>query len=379
VVGDVSGTTITYGTEHLFNPAVTNFISVAALSSTKFVVAYSDNGDSDYGKAIIGEVSGTTITYGTEAQFNPQAASYISVEALSDSKFVIAFNDDNSLGGSVIGDVSGNAITFGSVYTFNNDSSWDIDVAALTGSKFLVSYKDLGNGSFGTVVVGDVSGNVVSLGSEYPFTTSANLGTSIAVLDETKAVVAYTPDLGDHGAARVVTVTGLVAYFGPAQVFHSEDTDRISAIKLSEDLIVISFIRHPGGVVAGFVSGTDIRFGSVYELYDVFGYDNSAIRLTDTKFAIAYHQSDRGYVGLAVTGEVSPIGRIVGVARESRPAGEPIRVVIEGISDLHTGLTSGELYYRDTSGNLTTDVTYWPIGLAISSTELLLDLDLYMK
>ena len=123
VIGEVSGSTITYGAEHPFNPAVTNFISAAALSSTRFVVAYADNGDSDYGKAIIGEVSGTTITYGSEFQFKMAETAYIAVEALTDSKFVIAYDEaDTYLGEAVIGSVSGTNITFGSAYTFNDDS-----------------------------------------------------------------------------------------------------------------------------------------------------------------------------------------------------------------------------------------------------------------
>ena len=46
VVGDVSGTTITYGSEYVFNAAGTGSVSGAAFSPTQFVVAYRDNGNS---------------------------------------------------------------------------------------------------------------------------------------------------------------------------------------------------------------------------------------------------------------------------------------------------------------------------------------------
>ncbi|MHC4500969.1 MAG: hypothetical protein ACYS21_17860, partial [Planctomycetota bacterium] len=80
--------------ESVFNPAVTYNISVAALSSEKFVVAYRDNGNSDYGTAVIGEVSGTNIGFGAEFVFNSAHTDEISVAALSSSKFVVAYCDN---------------------------------------------------------------------------------------------------------------------------------------------------------------------------------------------------------------------------------------------------------------------------------------------
>lgn len=81
VIGDVSDNTITYGSEYVFNSAETPAISVAALSPTRFVVAYSDSGNSYYGTAVIGDVSGNTITYGSEYVFNPATTHYVSAFA----------------------------------------------------------------------------------------------------------------------------------------------------------------------------------------------------------------------------------------------------------------------------------------------------------
>ena len=60
-----------------------------------------------------------------------------------------------------------------------------------------------------------------------------------------------------------------------------------------------------------------------------------------------------------------------------KDTGEAVKIIIEGNSDVHFVLTPGWVYYLDSSGNLTSSMTSWPIGLAISETELLLDIDIY--
>ena len=46
-----------FGSEYVYNSASTAYNSAAALSETKFVVAYRDDGNSAYGTAIVGDVS----------------------------------------------------------------------------------------------------------------------------------------------------------------------------------------------------------------------------------------------------------------------------------------------------------------------------------
>ena len=91
---------------------------------------------------------------------------------------------------------------------------------------------------------------------------------------------------------------------------------------------------------------------------------------------VAYRDYDSIY-GKVVIGDISTLGHIVGIARETKTSGQTLQVIIGGVSDMHTGLIPGEIYYRDTSGSLTTSETDWLIGLAISDTELLLDINIY--
>lgn len=48
-------------------------------------------------------------------------------------------------------------------------------------------------------------------------------------------------------------------------------------------------------------------------------------------------------------------------------------VIFGGISSVHSGLVAGVVYYCDASGALTRFPTDYRIGMAISSTEILLN------
>jgi len=208
IIGTVSGTTISYGSEYVFNSANTSNPSVSALDSTSFVVAYMDVGNSYYGTAIIGTVSGTTISYGSEYVFNPSEASYVSVSALDSTSFVVAYKDvgNSSYGTAIIGTVSGTTISYGSEYVFNSASTTRASVSALNSTIFVVAYTDAGNSSYGTAIIGTVSGTTISYGSEYVFNSASTSQAFISALDSTSFVVTYK-DVGNsnYGAATIGT------------------------------------------------------------------------------------------------------------------------------------------------------------------------------
>jgi len=160
---------ITYGSEYVFNSASTWYTSVAVLDASHFVVSYRDNGNSDYGTAVIGTVSGNIISFGSEYVFNSATIQYISVAVLDAAHFVVSYRDygHSSYGTAVIGTVSGSSISYGSKYVFNSGGTQYISVAVLDATHFVVSYCDEGNSFYGKAVIGTVYGNSISYGSEY--------------------------------------------------------------------------------------------------------------------------------------------------------------------------------------------------------------------
>ena len=383
VIGDVSGATITYSSEYVFNAASTRTISAATLSDTRFVVAYRDYGNSSYGTAVIGEVSGNTITYGSEYVFNNAETRYISIAALSSTQFVVAYQDvgNSEYGTAVIGDVSGSTVTYGSEYVFNSADTSYISVSAFSDTNFAMAYRDgdISGYGYGTAVIGDVSGTTITYGSEYVFNSANTLMISVASLSSTQFVVAYM-DQGNSnsGTAIIGEVSGTTISYGSEYVFNAAETSKISSATFSSNQFVVAFQDDGnasfGTAVIGDISGTIITYGSAHVFNNAETRYISVAALSPTQFVVAYMDVGNVNRGSAV---ISPQGYAIGIARESKTEGQSVPVIITGVSDVHWGLTSGEIYYSDTSGGLSATDAYQRIGLAISATELLLDIDTY--
>ena len=166
VVGTVSGTSISFGTPVVFESGETNFISATYdPDEEKVVIVYTDGGDSDKGKAVVGTVSGTSISFGSLVEIGTNFRNFGATYDTNSNKVVIAFQDQgNNLGKAVVGTVSGTSISFGSIAQFNSgevshlSSSFDS-----SNNKVVIAYRDNGNSNYGTAIVGTVSGTVLVL------------------------------------------------------------------------------------------------------------------------------------------------------------------------------------------------------------------------
>ena len=155
VVATISGTSVSFGSFTTFETqgyVGTGFQVSPTYDSVndKVVIGWTDGGNSDYGTAIVGEVSGTSITFGTAVVFASTNIRYYYSPTLkysikSGNIFIIFIDgSDTNKGKYVRGTVtSGLGITFGSITTFTTDSiAWlSLDVNN-TNNKFVVGYKD---------------------------------------------------------------------------------------------------------------------------------------------------------------------------------------------------------------------------------------------
>ncbi|MCP4603199.1 MAG: hypothetical protein GY847_22240, partial [Proteobacteria bacterium] len=152
-------------------------------------------------------------------------------------------------------------------------------------------------------------------------------------------------------------------------------TEYISAATLSSTKFVVTYADY-GTAVIGDVSGTTITYGSEYVFNAAITSSTSVAALSSTKFVVSYQDEGNSGYGTAIIGEAVGVGGdIVGIARESKTAGQTVPVIISGISDVHSGLTAGETYYSDMAGDLSTSTSARRVGLAVSSSEILLNSD----
>jgi hypothetical protein len=126
-------------------------------NANKVVIAYRDNGNSFYGTAIVGTVSGTSISFGTAVVFNTaNATEFGTTFDSTNNKVVIAYSDfGNSGNGTLItGTVSGTSISFDSALVYEAAQvTYSSAIFDSNANKVAIAYQDVGNSSYGTSVV----------------------------------------------------------------------------------------------------------------------------------------------------------------------------------------------------------------------------------
>ena len=401
IVGTVSGTSISFGSPVIFNSSGTSQPSATFDSSnSKVVIAYKNDGNSSYGTAIVGTVSGTSISFGTPAVFN--SASSYGFKVVFDStnnKVVIAYVDNGyhytnpnyNSGTAIVGTVSGTSISFGSSTIFNTYITSHIAITYdSTNQKVVIAYNDYSNSSRGTAVVGTVSGTSISFGSEVVFNSNGTTQNITATFDSTndKVVIAYE-DRGtspESGTAVVGTVSGTSISFGTPVEFES---DRCTYNNLTYDptnnKVVIVYRDHGnsdyGTVIVGTVSGTSINFdapavfNTAYTLYMSVAFDS-----TNNKVVIAYRDAGNGNRGTGVVlshnGNLSnnlTAENFIGISNGAYSDGQTATIQLIGsVDDAQSGLTPGQKYYVQGNGTLSTTAGSPSVlaGKAISSTKL---------
>ena len=268
-VTDVQATSA--GTPVVYEAAGVNYqYAIYDPDTNKVIIAYRDQGNSNYGTAIVGTVSGTSISFGSPVVFNSANSFYMNLTYdTTNNKVVIPYQDsgNSNYGTAIVGTVSGTSISFGSPTVFETATAEYISSAYDANTqRVVVAYQDAGNSYYGTVVVGTVSGTSISFGTPVVF-YSGTMNDTWAVYDSTaqKVVIPYQDEANSNrGVAIVGTVSGTSISFGSPVVFDSGDTDQITAIYESvSGKVLIGYIKTgEGDVVVGSVSGTSITFGT---------------------------------------------------------------------------------------------------------------------
>jgi len=313
IVGTVSGNSISFGTPVVFDSSITSFTAVTYdANAQKIVIAYKDGGNSFHGTAIVGTVSGTSISFGSATVFQASEVDYISaVFDSSNNKVVISYRDDGDSykGKSIVGTISGTSISFGSAAVFETGTTlYQQSAFDSSNNKVVIAYRDAGNNEYGTAIVGTVSGTSISFGTAAVFESASTRHTSVAYDSNAgKIVIAYEDDANsDYGTAIVGTVSGTSISFGTAVVFESAQTNVISIVyHAAAKKVVIAYIDQGnsshGTFIVGTVSGTSISFTTavVFEAAEVSGpiaaYDSN-----NEKVVVVYRDNGNSGHGTSV-------------------------------------------------------------------------------
>jgi len=397
VVGTISGNSISFGSDYVFSSVENNGSWVAFDPNTagKFVVVYGAGASQANSK--VGTVSGTSISYGSAVTFNSAKSRELCIafDPNNANKFVVTYSDLDAAGRSKVGTVSGTSISYGSEATFESGNSIFNSIAfdPNTANKFVVSYKDAGNSNKGTSVVGVISSTSISYGTPVIFNNAVSqyVDSSFDPNTANKFVVAYYDGgNGSYGTCNIGTVNGTTMSFASKFVFNSAVTDRLSVDydPNNNGKLAIAFRDAPNAgvyplsAIVGTVSGTSITYGSKSTLESTESTYPSLFFNPNTSSQFVTGFSNAGNSrGAAVLGQISTIStnltatNFVGMPDKAYVNGATAVVALEGgVSTNQTSLTIGSTYYVQSNGTLATTAGTPSVeaGKAISATSLLL-------
>jgi hypothetical protein len=219
----VSGDSISFATPVVFASSNTQYVSIAMDFNTadKFVVHYRNMTDNSYGYAIVGTISGTSLSFGTAVKYSGSSSVGVHLPAIAydrktANKVLIVYQDDgnSNYGTAIVGTVSGTSISFGTAVVFDSAESSTVS-NCLTGdpfnaNKFFNVYRNASG--YPRMVCCTVSGTSVSFGTINAFESYAvGLGSIDACPNtENKFVIGGkgTTTYAGNGVIYVVSVSG---------------------------------------------------------------------------------------------------------------------------------------------------------------------------
>jgi len=187
IVGTVSGSTISFGTSVLVHSTDSrgNYIAFdSSVANSILIMAYNNTNARVEIKA--GTISGNDIILGSTTIVSSGAASsdnnQVAFDPSNAGKFVLCFKSNTSpYGQAIAGSVSGNTVTLGSassVGSSNQANAMKLAFDSHVNGRFAISYYDGGDSAKGKVTIGTRSANSLTLTTPYVFnnaTTSASV------------------------------------------------------------------------------------------------------------------------------------------------------------------------------------------------------------
>ena len=353
LVATLSGTSLSFGSAVTFNSTQSNYmVSSYDTNAEKHVVIYTDIQGSGRVSARVGTVSGTSISFGTEAVVRNHNNVFASIAYDSNAqKHVCIWRDGGDSRGNSgyanVGTISGTDISFGSDTQFeagavtNGDYSLDIQFDS-SNNKVIIFYYDEGNSNYGTAVVGTVSGTSISFGTPVVFESSNSPDFIRASFDTnvSKFLVAYRHAAdGSKGKFRIATISGTSVSFTDATTFNNGGQTQPYSVVFDPDIK-----RH----------------------------------------IIPYHDTSNNNYGTAISVRVagetasnlsaSTSESFIGFAEDTVATGQPVTINTKGaIDENQSSLTPAQQYFVQTDGTLGTSADDPSVvaGTAVTATKLI--------
>jgi len=385
-------------------------------NANRFLIAFADVSNSNYGTAVVGNISGGTLSYGSPEVFeNTGIQTPMLAFDSNANKVAIFYRNSSGYGSARVAtiDPSNDTVTFGTVkiFTTSNISMQDNTSSAVfvpstpttaAANKVVVGFMDSSNSQIGKAIVGTITGTDIAfpLGGGTTFHNARTAAITLAYDSTAKRIcIGYKDrDDGNKGKALVATVSGTGLSFGADAIFEDGIASKTgSAFDPDTNKVIISYQDNGDNnyakAVVGTIASTSISFGTPATVLEATSNETSVVYDTNLKKVVVSVDDGGGTRGIAFTGTVSgtDISFDSGVVFETNQiswlnsAFDPDNNKVAIVYDISAGkgvvlspagapsnLVTGSTYYVQNDGTLTTTSSTVTAGKAISTTQLVL-------
>jgi len=378
--------------------------------TAKFLVIFRNSqSSSDDIQVKVGEISGSTITFGSSAYLTggDSSTAFLAVYDSNRDEFIFNYYKTSPARQHVrVGTVSGTSISFQAQQ--DSDFSGQIDNQAtarmtdLGSSKILFTQRDTNNSNYGTCMIGTSNGTSFTFGSKYVFESNSTASIDVSYDSaNSKALIAYRPGGGpnaDDGVAKVASISGTTISFGTLAVFAANisvstyistfyDSDVERHVITYADADSSNYPKTKCAVV----TGTTVSYETAATIVSSsVTYVQAAYKSSTNQNGVAFRfvaggdLQGTGSEPLLAESIVPTVGsqnNFIGIAKTAAASGSAVTVGLPGAAqNVYTGLVVGSGYYvNPTSSGIYTSstapaswtggVAWQRIGRAVSSTE----------
>jgi len=284
-------------------------VASGALTDGKAVIVNSDG--------TVSVVSGSAASVGSKTTFESGTTNHIgAVYDVNANKIVVCYRDlsNSYYGTAVVGTISGTSISFGSPVVFQSSNSQYSHTIYDANAQKIVNYYSRDPDNYGMAIVGTVSGTSISFGTAtvYKSAELRTLGAAYATNSSTSAVI-YRLDSNDTVKAVAGTVSGTGISFGSEESVYNSATTGDGDLVFGTEITGLSarglaFISTSSGIYSTTVvtSGTNIYAYSSTQISSSAGYSLAGTFDDNAKrFLIVYSDSGNSYQGKARVGKVT--------------------------------------------------------------------------
>ncbi|UCG02429.1 MAG: hypothetical protein JSW11_00255 [Candidatus Heimdallarchaeota archaeon] len=342
-VGTLSNPTeIFFDDEIIFEDHVSHAIDISALNSSGIILSYEYVDDIyPYSHNIVrlGTVSGTDVTFGSGIEFNAPGSGFevVGTMPISPSSFIVFFHNiyyspfhgNIWVSAAKIGEISGSTITFGNAHEFVDDhttTSFFLDATLLSPSSFVLAHSNHPSNVDNMLCLCTISGTTISSicdieNNYYPKAAGA---ISLASLDESRFIIAHYNQIpAINNSIRIGTIDGSTITLEEPLIFTTSNDDNVVSCSVSvlpgtdSSHTIISyaynkFIGPPYRYVCyanskiATIDGTSIILSNEYEFDEIEEtshiYGPTQTTFDTNNFALCYVPFNQTLSGICVAG-----------------------------------------------------------------------------